>query len=242
VPDVFPDYKREAVARRTYQLAVARPALARTCAAMRPILIVGGAPRLAVDAIRYLSVRATGTTARGLAGRLRPRGLRVDLLLADPGGDAAMRFDDREGLEAAVRSWIDQHADGVVVLSAAINDYRIDRVEVRRGGATESVAPGAKIASGADELVIRLRPADKLIDRLRGWGLVGPLVAFKFEDAATVVGSAQALMQRTGAALVGANSLCGTVLALVRPEGVAPCVDRTQFLDRLAEGIAGLAS
>ncbi len=208
---------------------------------MRPILIVGGAPRLAVDAIRYLSVRATGTTARALAARLRPRNLRVDLLLSDPGGDAAMRFDDREGLEAAVRAWIDQHPDGVLVLSAAINDYRISQVEVVRAGVATAVVPGTKIASGADEFVIRLVPAEKLIDRLRSWGLVGPIVGFKFEDAATVVESARVLMQRTGAALVGANSLCGSVHALVSATGVDPCHDRTRFLDGMADGIAGLA-
>ena len=37
---------------------------------MRPILLVGGAPRQAVDAVRYLSVRASGATALALRERL----------------------------------------------------------------------------------------------------------------------------------------------------------------------------
>jgi phosphopantothenoylcysteine synthetase/decarboxylase len=183
----------------------------------RPLLLVGGAPRLVVDAVRFLSVRASGATAVALAGRLQAAGLSADLLLgvlAEPAAHA-LRYDSREDLELALRRWIAAHPDGVVVMSAAINDYQVQQVESRQGEAVRVFAPGDKAPSGADELVIRLRPASKVIDRLRPWGLHGPIVGFKFEDAATVVASAQALRRRTGAALVVANSLCGQVQALV---------------------------
>jgi phosphopantothenoylcysteine synthetase/decarboxylase len=205
----------------------------------RPVLIVGGAPRLAVDAVRFLSVRASGTTAVELAGLLHRAGVGADLLLGALAAPAApaLRYDGRDGLEAALRAWIAAHPHGVVVMSAAINDYQVHQVEA--GGVR--YAPGTKVPSGADELVIRLRPATKVIDQLRPWGLLGPIVGFKYEDAATVVASAQALRRRTGAALVVANSLCGRVQALVA-DTVVPHPDRTALVGALAERVAHLAA
>ena len=59
----------------------------------------------------------------------------------------------------------------------------------------------------------RLRRAPKLIDQLPSWGHQGPLVAFKYEDAATVITSASKLRNRVDAQLVVANSLCGGAIA-----------------------------
>lgn len=210
---------------------------------MRPILLVGGAPRLVVDAVRYLSVRASGATASALRERLAALGRPADLLL---GGDAATvasarRYDDRAGLEDALRTWIAAHPDGVVVLSAAINDYHVARVERVVDGVVHAHEPGDKVPSGADEVVIRLRPADKVIDRLRpGFGLRGPLVAFKYEGAATVVAAAEALRRRTGADLVVANSLCGGVQALIDASGAAHLPGRPELVTELAARIARL--
>lgn len=208
----------------------------------RPLLLVGGAPRLVVDAVRFLSVRASGATAVALAGRLQAAGLAAEVLLgvlAEPAVDA-LRYDSRGDLEQALRRWIAAHPEGVVVMSAAINDYQVQQVESRQGDAVRVFAPGDKAPSGADELVIRLRPASKVIDQLRPWGLHGPIVGFKFEDAATVVASAQALRRRTGAALVVANSLCGQVQALVGATTVNYS-NRTALLDALAAELATLA-
>lgn len=208
----------------------------------RPLLLVGGAPRLVVDAVRFLSVRASGATAVALAGRLQAAGLAADLLLgmlAEPAANA-LRYDSREDLELALRRWIAANPDGVVVMSAAINDYQVQQVESRQGDAVRVFAPGDKAPSGADELVIRLRPASKVIDQLRPWGLHGPIVGFKFEHAATVVASAQALRKRTGAALVVANSLCGQVQALVGA-AIVNYSGRTALLDALAAELAELA-
>lgn len=208
----------------------------------RPLLLVGGAPRLVVDAVRFLSVRASGATAVALAGRLQAAGLPADLLLgvlAEPSA-RALRYDSREDLELALRGWIAAHPDGVVVMSAAINDYQVQQVESRQGEAVRVFAPGDKAPSGADELVIRLRPASKVIDQLRPWGLHGPIVGFKFEDAATVVASAQALRRRTGAALVVANSLCGRVQALVGST-IVNYDGRDALLDALSTQLVALA-
>ena len=211
---------------------------------MRPVLIVGGAPRLSVDAVRYMTVRASGTTAVALGARLGRVGVRADLVLgldAAP-AESARRYGDRAALEQALGEWIGSHPDGVVVMSAAINDYVVEAVERVVGTLVHRHKPGDKVPSGADEVVIRLRPATKVIDQLRPrFGLTGPIVGFKYEADATVLASATALLQRTGAALVVANSLSGMVQALVDAHGVSSFSDRESLLDQLALRIAALA-
>ncbi len=212
---------------------------------MRPILLVGGAPRVRVDAVRDLVAHATGATAVALSERLAAAGARPDLLLARDAAPApaAQRYVDRAGLETALGGWIAAHPQGVVVLSAAINDYDVAAVERRSGTAWASYASGEKLPSGGDEVLIRLRPAAKLIDQLRPrWGLAGPIVGFKYEAEDTVIAAAEALRQRTGAAVVVANSLCATVQALVDAEGVERIAERSGLVVRLAERLLVLAS
>ena len=211
---------------------------------MRHILLVGGAPRVMVDRVRFLSVAASGATAVALANAVRQAGCSAELLLsADALQDAgAERYSDRAGLEAGLRRWIAGHPEGVVVMSAAVNDYQLAEVDLHQGGRATRVDPGAKIPSGGDELVIHLRPASKIIDQLRGWGLAGPIVGFKFEDQETVIASAEALRRRVGAELVVANSLCGSLQALVDRHGHTRYVDRQALLAELARRLQLLAA
>lgn len=209
---------------------------------MRSILLVGGAPRVPIDAVRHLTVAASGTTALRLRGLLATRGRTADLLLssdAAPGVEST-RYRDRDQLEHHLRTWIAAHGDGLVVMSAAVNDYQVATVEVAQAGRTTRLPPGAKLPSRADEVVVRLRPASKVIDQLRGWGLSGPIVGFKHEDAATVIGSAGSLLQRVGAALVVANSLDGSLQALVDGSGCERFADREALLQQLAVRLVAL--
>ncbi len=190
----------------------------------RPILLVGGAPRLSIDVVRHLTVGATGRTCLRLAELLAQRGAVADLLLSQDSvradAYAVQRYTERGDLDERLRVWIGQHPHGAVVMSAAVNDYQVSSVQVQRQGQTTLVAPGGKISSGADEILIRLVQAPKLIDQLRGWGLRGPLIGFKHEAAATVVASAQRLRERVGAQAVLANALDGSIQALVTGSGV----------------------
>ncbi len=210
---------------------------------MRRILLLGGSPRVPVDAVRYLKVAASGDTAVALRDRLASAGVEADLLLA---ADArpevrADRYAIRADLEAALKSWIGAHPAGVVVMSAAINDYDVSDVSAVRGGEASAIVRGAKLPSGADEVVIRLRPAAKVIDQLRSWGLTGPIVAFKYEASGTVIASARSLLRRVGAALVVANSLCGGVQALIDADGERILADRSSLLAALADRLRLLA-
>jgi phosphopantothenoylcysteine synthetase/decarboxylase len=209
---------------------------------MRPILLVGGAPRVAIDAVRHLTVAASGATALRLRALLAAAGRPADLLLAHDAAPAAEagRYGDRAGLERGLRAWIATHPDGLVLMSAAVNDFELAAVEVVQDGRGAPLPPGAKLPSRADEVVIRLRPAGKVIDQLRGWGLRGPLVGFKYEDGATVLAAAAALQRRVGAALVVANSLDGALQALVDAGGCERCADREALLQRLAARLQAL--
>jgi len=210
---------------------------------MRPILLVGGAPRLTVDAVRYLSVRATGTTAVSLHSALNAQGIASQLRLSEGAGGSvpARRYVDRADLDVEVRAWIEHHPDGVVVMSAAVNDYRVAAVELALGDDVRAYPPGAKIPSGGDELIIRLRPTDKLIDQLTHWGLTGPVIGFKYEAKDTVIQAARQLQRRTNAALVVANSLCGSVQTLVDAHGEEACPDRATLIARLTDRLVALA-
>jgi len=209
---------------------------------MRSILLVGGAPRVPIDAVRHVTVAASGATALRLRELLAAKGRTADLLLsADAApGIQAIRFTDRDQLERHLRSWVVSHGDGVVVMSAAVNDYQVATVEVAQAGSVTRVTPQAKLPSRADEVVIRLRPASKVIDQLRGWGLSGPIVGFKHEDSATVLASATSLLHRVGAALVIANSLDGSLQALIDGAGAERCNDREALLQRLAARLVAL--
>ncbi len=208
---------------------------------MTPVLLVGGAPRVPIDAVRHLTVHATGTTVVALAMVLERHGRPSDTLLsqdAAPTWSASHRFADRRGLDAALHAWVLAHPFGVVVMSAAVNDYEPVGIELDHAGVRITVAPGAKMPSRADEVVIRLRPAAKLIDRLRSeWGFRGRLVGFKYEDAVSVIASAQALRIRCQADLVVANSLCGQVQAVVDEAGSRTFPDRATLIAALATQI-----
>lgn len=210
---------------------------------MRPILLVGGAPRVTVDAVRYLTVAASGRTAVQLKEALQHQGLASDLLLgidASP-AVAAERYADRLGLETTMKRWIAANPTGVVVMSAAINDYDVTEVVVEQEGGPVHLPAGAKLPSRAGAVTIRLQPASKVIDQLRGWGLAGPIVGFKFEARETVIAAATAQCTRVGAALVVANSLCGQVQALVDANGHQRFPDRAALIEALAARLGQLA-
>ena len=207
---------------------------------MRPILLVGGAPRVNVDAVRFISVAASGATALHVKECLQHQGLSADLLLgidASPTAPA-QRYVDRQGLDSALKHWIKVNPTGVVVMSAAVNDYQVAQVAIEGAEGRTVVAVGTKLPSRAGAVTIRLEPASKLIEQLRAWGLSGPIVGFKYEARDTVLASAESLRQRVSAALVVANSLCGQVQALVDERGPQRFPDRSALIEALGARLA----
>jgi len=210
---------------------------------MRPILLVGGSPRVSIDAVRFISVAASGATALQVKECLQHQGLSADLLLGIDASPlaAAQRYVDREGLESALKHWITVNPTGVVVMSAAVNDYRVAQVMIENSNGQTVVPVGAKLPSRAGAVTIRLEPASKLIEQLRSWGLSGSIVGFKYEARDTVLASAEALRRRVDATVVVANSLCGQMQALVDERGPQRFPDRSALVEALGARLAVLA-
>ena len=115
---------------------------------MRSILLVGGAPRISLDAVRFISVAASGVTAVQLKENLQRRGLAAELLLgldASP-SVVAQRYVDREQLEIALKKWIALNPTGVVVMSAAVNDYSVAHVTIDPRRHADALVSGSKTA------------------------------------------------------------------------------------------------
>lgn len=171
----------------------------------RPLLVTAGATRNPVDAMRHLSANSTGSTgvevARALAGHTRVHLLgSPEALLRSEGHAVAGRepFGSTRDLMARMEAWVLANPAGVVVHAAAVGDYEADPVQ-------------GKIPSGQDELVLRLRPAPKIADRVRAWSDGVLLVTFKAGGPGTsgeeLVRVARAQLVRTGSRLVFANVL-----------------------------------
>jgi phosphopantothenoylcysteine synthetase/decarboxylase len=198
---------------------------------MTEVLITAGATRNPIDAIRYLSAHATGRTGIDLASRLRGTHA-VHLLgsaeacLRAPPGLVAEEFTSTRDLLARMEGWILAHPRGVVIHSAAVGDYEAEPV-------------ASKIASGAPELVLRLRPAPKIVDRIRAWAPGAFLVSFKAGTPGLTPGELEAIaraqLHRTGSDLVFAN-----VLGAIESTVLLVSADTTERFTRRADALAAL--
>ncbi|MGH7142513.1 MAG: phosphopantothenoylcysteine decarboxylase [Planctomycetota bacterium] len=221
----------------------------------RPIWITAGAPRVPVDGVRYLTAAATGATAAELAGILRARrdlalsGLNClcsqDALACHAAHrDHPTLFDRFETfttyaeLAAQLQSALQADTRAAVIMSAAVNDYEVARVEAPAAGLSidPAIHPGAKLPSGLTDVAIRLKPTAKIIERIRReWAPDAYLVGFKNEPADTVVAAARKLLERADCHLVVANSIGLDYNAIVRKNGaLEPYPARRTMLDALA--------
>jgi phosphopantothenoylcysteine decarboxylase/phosphopantothenate--cysteine ligase len=201
---------------------------------MRPALVTAGATRNPVDAIRYISAHATGTTGVALSSRLAGK-FDVRLLgsaeaclrarLDAPGVSTEEYLGTRDlmaRMEAALRS----HPGGVLVHSAAVGDYEMNAVPT-------------KLPSGQPELVLRLTPGPKIVDHVREWDPDVFLVSFKAGspdwDEAKLESVARAQLVRTRSDLVFANRIgaLDTSCLLLEPTGTTRFATRADALDAL---------
>lgn len=222
----------------------------------RPIWLVAGAPRVPVDAVRHLTVAATGATAVELARLLRQNSLNPALdvrclcsqdaqpcLAAQrqqPGLFSALEiYTTYDDLTARLRTAVQAEPQAAVVMTAAVNDYEVARIETADGRvlidrATAGSAQ-AKLPSGLADVRIHLKPTAKIIERIRReWAPGVYLVGFKNEPADTVVASARKLLERADCHLVVANSIGLEYNAIVRKSGaVEPYPARQTMLQAL---------
>lgn len=208
---------------------------------LRPVLVTCGATRNPLDAIRTISASSSGRTGVAAARGLAARGHAVHLL-GSP--EAALRVGEGEGIStevytstrdlmARMEAWVRANPGGAVIHSAAVGDYEADPAERAR-----------KIPSGQDELVLRLRRAPKIADRIVGWDPSCLLVTFKAAGPETTAGElvkiARAQLTRTGSALVFANVIgaLGSSVILVGPEKEAAYPERAAAIDALVARVS----
>ena len=229
----------------------------------RPIWIVAGSPRVRVDAVRHITVPATGATAVALAEQLRGLGATdmrclhsLDAVACLPEQLRTLKsgspfravapyttYDDlTKAVEQAARAGPAAPAP-VIVMTAAVNDYEVAAItDDNRHLAFDPHAmdqQGTKLPGGLREVRLHLRPTAKIIERIRReWNPGVYLVGFKNEAEATVVASAQKLQKRAQCQLVVANSIGLAFNAIVGAKGgVDSYSSRAAMLEALAKRI-----
>ncbi len=198
---------------------------------MKPVLITAGATRNPVDEMRFLSAYSSGRTGVALA---RALGGRVTLLASPEAalrcndGPVVVEFGSTRDLMARMAAWCADHPDAVVIHAAAVGDY-------------EAVEASGKIPSGQPELLLRLVPAPKILDRMRSWSADLRIVSFKAAPPGTAPDQlatiADAQRKRTDSALVFANTIgrTSTDVVLVDAAGATHHASR-------ADGLADLVA
>ncbi len=172
---------------------------------MRDILITAGATRNPIDAMRFISAHSSGRTGAWLAERLCATHpvtvLGSPLALTQCGPQIQkMSFTSTQDLMEKMKTWVLSHPDGLVIHAAAVGDYGLAEVKA-----------DDKIPSGQDELILKLVPTPKILNRLKAWAPDLKLASFK-AAAPTVNGNALAAIAaaqgaRSGSDLVFANTI-----------------------------------
>lgn len=159
------------------------------------ILVTAGNTQTPVDRVRCITNIFSGRTGAQIAATAFDRGHTVTLLTSHPEVLAVIpsarervapgwrvrgyrTFDDLESLMA---SEITSGTFDVVIHAAAVSDYHVAGVFTQRDGQFADASAG-KVHGSHPELWLKLTPAPKLIDKVRGeWDFAGKLVKFKLE-------------------------------------------------------------
>jgi phosphopantothenoylcysteine decarboxylase/phosphopantothenate--cysteine ligase len=205
------------------------------------VIVTSGATREPIDSVRFISNFSSGRTGAAICEALAARDFRVthlhgiDSALAE-GVTRREAFSDHASLDARLRGLLAGGGCDAVIHAAAVGDFSVT-----------APVPGTKLESG-QELVLRLRPNPKIIDRIRGYaaGRQLTLVGFKLThdpDAARQAQAACELLARSGANYVVQNDVstvgddAGHRFVIHAREGRAPeaCAGRQALAQALAQ-------
>lgn len=135
------------------------------------ILITAGGTREAIDSVRYIGNMSSGRTASRLTDALSAAGHKLTWL----GAEGAImpdlpcelsRFRSFDDLASQLQSLLANNVYDVVVHAAAVSDFRVASVQDGKGALAQD--PPGKLSSDSD-LLLRLKPNPKLLDRIRTW-------------------------------------------------------------------------
>lgn len=165
----------------------------------KKVLVIAGATEESIDDMRVITNRSSGRTGVEIALNAFERGAYVDLWLGRASTGAphwinTERFTDTASLIKKVEeSMMDYHA---VIVPAAISDYTPERQK-------------GKIPSGMPELILRMRPTEKVLEHIRK-RFEGIIVAFKLEaveDTEELIRRAEKRAKEYGVDVMVANRL-----------------------------------
>lgn len=168
------------------------------------VLVTSGATREPIDSVRFISNLSSGRTGAAICEALAARGCDVTQAHGVDSARAASarheEFTDHASLDVLLQRLLRDGGYRAVIHAAAVSDY----------GASPPLGDG-KLPSGR-ELVLRLRPLPKIIDRIRsmagGADLV--LVGFKLTHSpweAERTRAARELLRRSGSDYVVQNDV-----------------------------------
>jgi len=190
----------------------------------KKVLITAGPTAEPVDAVRVLMNRSSGKMGVALAREAWYRGAEVTLIYGPgcepaPPGVSVIRVETAEEMARAVE---EQQGYDIFIGAAAAADYTLER------------KPG-KISSRAEELVLRLRRARRVLSAVREGALK---VGFKAEYGVgeeVLVDRARALAREHGLHLVVANDLAKGAMGGEEAEVVLVQGDEAVKLERMAK-------
>lgn len=167
----------------------------------RRVLVTAGATREYIDPIRYITNASSGRMGVAIAEEADFRG--ADVTLIRTRGSVPSFVENQievetvEEMLAAIENELKARRYDVVVLAAAVSDFRVKEKAQR------------KIKSGKS-LTLELEPTPKIIDRVKELQPDVFLVGFKAETARSeeeLVSAARKQIERAGSDLVVANTL-----------------------------------
>jgi phosphopantothenate-cysteine ligase/phosphopantothenoylcysteine decarboxylase/phosphopantothenate--cysteine ligase len=237
------------------------------------ILVTAGNTQTPIDRVRCITNIFSGRTGAAIASHAHDRGHRVVFLTSHPEVLDAIpaarprqapswevhRYRTFADLERLMALHIAGGGFGVVIHAAAVNDYHVAGILAPAPGTRFDPADlgwdadgrprmvdtaAGKVKGHHPELWLRLVPAPKLVDKVRGeWGFRGTLVKFKLEVGVTdreLLGVAENSRQHSGADLMVANTLEGAAEWAYVGAGTYERVTRADLPGRLLERVEAL--
>ncbi|MDX2226246.1 MAG: phosphopantothenoylcysteine decarboxylase [Verrucomicrobiae bacterium] len=178
------------------------------------IFITTGPGYEPLDQVRRLTNFSTGKLGTGLGNFLADRGYRVICFAGETRtfrepnrAEAVVEFGTGRDLLDRLREWSGKESPRALFHVAALGDFQVADIHDAQGRKLE----GAKIPSREGELVLRLKPAPKVIPHLRGLFPAARIVGWKYElegDAARALRHAaeQIAENRTDACVVNGRA------------------------------------
>lgn len=183
------------------------------------VLVTAGSTAVMIDKVRCITNIFKGRTGNTIAHYLQKTGkYEVDLITSNnemvppPSTHQTFKYKTYDELYNTMESLMTTWQYDVIIHSAAVSDYKVERVNSDMVNACDTkVSSEGKISSSHDALWIKMVPTRKIVDDIRTlWGQTGKLVKFKLQVDMSdneLVRVAAASMKHSKADIIVANCL-----------------------------------